>query len=280
MAKKSYHNFLYEGKICNFETLEKYAKNHNGRIGKYKDKIFCPECGIARLKYVYRQAQKSGYLACISLSEHSEVCSYKNKSQSSNNINNYKKIEELDQEQRNSKMASLLKKLYNTNEELNNKKKLRKSKNKTNSEKEDTSSVKKANNQVKYTCLNKNVDIEKLKKDHDLKIFYASNVSLKYHLMKKKDNKTTNDSDNHSTKNDGNNSTKDDGNNEPYYLPYFINKSNEKIFIYFPGNNNSLGKAGRYNIVCIGKFNKHGLIQLDEPKINNIMVEFVKQENN
>lgn len=68
MPNHSYEDFLYE--------VQKEYEQKNGDISKYRDKMLCPECKKAKLRFTHKTSERRAFLSTLPTSNHEEGCSY------------------------------------------------------------------------------------------------------------------------------------------------------------------------------------------------------------
>ncbi|MCB5733056.1 hypothetical protein LIR39_04590 [Streptococcus sp. MSK15_114] len=78
MPNHSYEDFLYvDDQLFHslYEVQKEYEQN-KGDISKYRDKMLCPECRRARLRFTHKTSERRAFLSTLPTSYHEEGCSY------------------------------------------------------------------------------------------------------------------------------------------------------------------------------------------------------------
>ena len=78
MTNHSYEDFLYtddQQLHSLYEVHIEYEQN-KGDISKYRDKMLCPECQIANLRFTHKTSERRAFLSTLPTSNHEEGCSY------------------------------------------------------------------------------------------------------------------------------------------------------------------------------------------------------------
>lgn len=88
---KSFKKFFYDGDKQNYtiDMLNQYVIKHDGDIGKFENRMFCPECNRAKLSYVHQTSKRKAHLRKIPSSAHTEECSYFCENKSANKTTEY-----------------------------------------------------------------------------------------------------------------------------------------------------------------------------------------------
>lgn len=75
---KSFEEFYYKTKddVFDIELITEYVDSHNGSIGKYDEKMFCPECREAELYFVHKTSRSRAHLRRCPTADHEKNCSY------------------------------------------------------------------------------------------------------------------------------------------------------------------------------------------------------------
>lgn len=78
IKSKSFKKFFYDGDKQNYtiDMLNQYVIKHDGDIGKFENRMFCPECNQAKLSYVHQTSKRKAHLRKIPSSAHIKGCSY------------------------------------------------------------------------------------------------------------------------------------------------------------------------------------------------------------
>lgn len=69
--------------------LNQYVIKHDGDIGKFENRMFCPECNQAKLSYVHQMSKRKAHLRKIPSFAHTEKCSYFCENESANKTTEY-----------------------------------------------------------------------------------------------------------------------------------------------------------------------------------------------
>lgn len=103
--------FYYEtdGKLVNLSRVQDEYDSKEGDISKYRNKMLCPECRKAKLRFTHKQQKKNAYLSKLPSSSHRKGCSYIHPYASKNGMKKY--IESLDEAQISSKLEATLNQL-------------------------------------------------------------------------------------------------------------------------------------------------------------------------
>lgn len=75
---KSFDEFYYSTKddVLDIDLITRYVDSHNGSIGEYDGKMFCPECRMAELNYVRKTSGRREHLRRCPTAKHIHNCSY------------------------------------------------------------------------------------------------------------------------------------------------------------------------------------------------------------
>lgn len=103
--------FYYEtdGKLVNLSRVQDEYESQEGDISKYRNKMLCPECKKAKLRFTHKQSKKCAYLSKLPSSSHSNGCSYIHPYASKSGMKKY--IESLDETQIRNKLEATLNQL-------------------------------------------------------------------------------------------------------------------------------------------------------------------------
>lgn len=78
MPNNSYEYFLYvdDQQFHSLYEVQKEYEQNKGDISKYRDKMLCPECRRARLRFTHQTSERRAFLSTLPTSYHEEGCSY------------------------------------------------------------------------------------------------------------------------------------------------------------------------------------------------------------
>ena len=78
MPNHSYEDFLYtdDQQLHSLYEVQKEYDQKNGDISKYRDKMLCPECKTAKLRFTHKTSERRAFLSTHPSSNHEEGCSY------------------------------------------------------------------------------------------------------------------------------------------------------------------------------------------------------------
>lgn len=78
MPNNSYEYFLYvdDQQVHSIFEVQKEYEQKNGDISKYRDKMLCPECRRARLRFTHKTSERRAFLSTLPTSYHEEGYSY------------------------------------------------------------------------------------------------------------------------------------------------------------------------------------------------------------
>lgn len=78
MPNHSYEDFLYvdDQQLHSLYEVQKEYEQNKGDISKYRDKMLCPECRRARLRFTHKTSERRAFLSTLPTSYHEEGCSY------------------------------------------------------------------------------------------------------------------------------------------------------------------------------------------------------------
>lgn len=78
MPNHSYEDFLYadDQQLHSVYEVQKEYEQKKGDISKYRDKMLCPECQIANLRFTHKTSERRAFLSTLPTSNHEEGCSY------------------------------------------------------------------------------------------------------------------------------------------------------------------------------------------------------------
>lgn len=78
MPNHSYEDFLYDEdqQLHSLYEVQKEYEQNNGNISKYRDKMLCPECQRAKLRFTHKTSERRAFLSTFPTSYHEEGCSY------------------------------------------------------------------------------------------------------------------------------------------------------------------------------------------------------------
>lgn len=78
MPNNSYEEFLYvdDQQLHSLYEVQKEYEQNKGDISKYRDKMLCPECRRARLRFTHKTSERRAFLSTLPTSYHEEGCSY------------------------------------------------------------------------------------------------------------------------------------------------------------------------------------------------------------
>lgn len=78
MPNHSYEDFLYvdDQQFHSLYEVQKEYEQNKGDISKYRDKMLCPECRRARLRFTHKTSERRAFLSTLPTSNHEEGCSY------------------------------------------------------------------------------------------------------------------------------------------------------------------------------------------------------------
>lgn len=78
MPNNSYEYFLYaaDQQLHSIYEVQKEYEQNKGDISKYRDKMLCPECRRAKLRFTHKTSERRAFLSTLPTSYHEEGCSY------------------------------------------------------------------------------------------------------------------------------------------------------------------------------------------------------------
>lgn len=78
MPNNSYEYFLYvdDQQFHSLYEVQKEYEQNKGDISKYRDKMLCPECKKAKLRFTHKTSERRAFLSTLPTSNHEEGCSY------------------------------------------------------------------------------------------------------------------------------------------------------------------------------------------------------------
>lgn len=78
MPNHSYEDFLYvdDQQFHSLYEVQKEYERNKGDISKYRDKMLCPECKKAKLRFTHKTSERRAFLSTLPTSNHEEGCSY------------------------------------------------------------------------------------------------------------------------------------------------------------------------------------------------------------
>ena len=78
MPNHSYEDFLYaaDQQLHSLYEVQKEYEQNKGDISKYRDKMLCPECKKAKLRFTHKTSERRAFLSTLPTSNHKEGCSY------------------------------------------------------------------------------------------------------------------------------------------------------------------------------------------------------------
>ena len=78
MPNHSYEDFLYvdDQQLHSVYEVQKEYELKKGDISKYREKMLCPECQIANLRFTHKTSERRAFLSTLPPSNHEEGCSY------------------------------------------------------------------------------------------------------------------------------------------------------------------------------------------------------------
>lgn len=78
MPNHSYEDFLYaaDQQLHSIYEVQKEYEQNKGDISKYRDKMLCPECRRAKLRFTHKTSERRAFLSTLPTSYHEEGCSY------------------------------------------------------------------------------------------------------------------------------------------------------------------------------------------------------------
>ena len=64
MPNNSYEDFLYDEdqRLHSVYEVQKEYEQNNGDISKYRDKMLCPECKRAKLRFTHKTSERRAFL--------------------------------------------------------------------------------------------------------------------------------------------------------------------------------------------------------------------------
>lgn len=65
MPNNSYEDFLYDEdqRLHSVYEVQKEYEQNNGDISKYRDKMLCPECKRAKLRFTHKTSERRAFLS-------------------------------------------------------------------------------------------------------------------------------------------------------------------------------------------------------------------------
>lgn len=78
MPNHSYEDFIYaaDQQLHSLYEVQKEYEQNKGDISKYRDKMLCPECKKAKLRFTHKTSERRAFLSTLPTSNHEESCSY------------------------------------------------------------------------------------------------------------------------------------------------------------------------------------------------------------
>ena len=78
MPNHSYEDFIYaaDQQLHSLYEVQKEYEQNKGDISKYRDKMLCPECKKAKLRFTHKTSERRAFLSTLPTSNHKEGCSY------------------------------------------------------------------------------------------------------------------------------------------------------------------------------------------------------------
>lgn len=78
MPNHSYEDFIYaaDQQLHSLYEVQKEYEQNKGDISKYRDKMLCPECKKAKLRFTHKTSERRAFLSTLPTSNHEEGCSY------------------------------------------------------------------------------------------------------------------------------------------------------------------------------------------------------------
>lgn len=78
MPNHSYEDFIYaaDQQLHSLYEVQKEYEQIKGDISKYRDKMLCPECKKAKLRFTHKTSERRAFLSTLPTSNHEEGCSY------------------------------------------------------------------------------------------------------------------------------------------------------------------------------------------------------------
>ena len=78
MPNHSYEDYIYaaDQQLHSLYEVQKEYEQNKGDISKYRDKMLCPECKKAKLRFTHKTSERRAFLSTLPTSNHEEGCSY------------------------------------------------------------------------------------------------------------------------------------------------------------------------------------------------------------
>ena len=78
MPNHSYEDFIYaaDQQLHSLYEVQKEYEQSKGDISKYRDKMLCPECKKAKLRFTHKTSERRAFLSTLPTSNHEVGCSY------------------------------------------------------------------------------------------------------------------------------------------------------------------------------------------------------------
>lgn len=78
MPNHSYEDFIHaaDQQLHSLYEVQKEYDQKNGDISKYRDRMLCPECKTAKLRFTHKTSERRAFLSTLPTSNHEEGCSY------------------------------------------------------------------------------------------------------------------------------------------------------------------------------------------------------------
>ncbi|WP_427705719.1 hypothetical protein [Staphylococcus parequorum] len=116
---KIFEEFFYnvDNETVDIEELNTYIEKNNRNINKYRGKMFCPECKVAKLTYVSKTTTRRAHLKKIPSANHYENCTYNYEYANQKLLIKY--IESLNYNQVQDKLNAIMNMLFNNKDNEN-----------------------------------------------------------------------------------------------------------------------------------------------------------------
>ena len=77
MPNHSYEDFIHaaDQQLHSLYEVQKEYDQKNGDISKYRDRMLCPECKTAKLRFTHKTSERRAFLSTLPTSNHEEGCS-------------------------------------------------------------------------------------------------------------------------------------------------------------------------------------------------------------
>ncbi|EQK42661.1 hypothetical protein C672_1605 [[Clostridium] bifermentans ATCC 638] len=113
--QKSFEEFYYSPKnnVFDIDIIEEYVNSHDGSYEPFRDRIFCPECQIAKLTFIHKTSRNRAHLKKIPSSYHEEGCSYNYDYASKRTVKKY--IDSLKENEIQDKLNTMMNQLFRLN---------------------------------------------------------------------------------------------------------------------------------------------------------------------